>query len=124
MGVIVQEIVGRQFVMFALPVALDAEVLQDPGDLLEIDVVWDVHFDYLGGCQIKIGEAELSATGEKANDLFRIVVSNCSKGHTWRLAPAEIRLDMPFNPALWRAMLLSKDVRCSSRCHDACKCRE
>ena len=73
--VILQDIVGREFVMFALPVALDAEILPDPMDLLEIDVEWDVDFDGLGGCEIRVDEAKLDATGEKVAGLITIAVS-------------------------------------------------
>ena len=72
--VIVQEIVRSEFVMFAFPVALDAEILQDPVELLEIDIKWDVDFDYLGGCEIKVGEAKLSATGKKVADIIVTVL--------------------------------------------------
>ena len=61
--VIVQDVVAGNFVMFALPVALDAKDLQCPVDTLEVDIVWPIDFDYLGGgCEIKIGEAKSRAT--------------------------------------------------------------
>lgn len=48
--------------MFALPVALDAKDLQSPVDVLEVDIVWPIDFNGLGGCEINIGEAKSRLT--------------------------------------------------------------
>jgi hypothetical protein len=65
MGIsVLQEVVADNFVMFALPVALEAKVLRNPIEVLEVDLLWPMDFDGLGGCEIRIGEAKSRATSK------------------------------------------------------------
>ena len=61
---VLQEVVANNFVMFALPVALEARVLRNPIEVLEVDLLWPKDFDELGGCEIRIGEAKSRATSK------------------------------------------------------------
>ena len=61
-NIVPQDVVAGNFVMLALPVALEPNVFRSPVDVLEVDLLWPIDFDGLGGCEIRIGEAKSRAT--------------------------------------------------------------
>ena len=69
-----QEVVATDFVMFALPTVLPRDILQSPVEVLEVDVLWPIVHDGLGGAEIRIGETKARATGKAVGLLILVPI--------------------------------------------------